>query len=141
LSEVYCYIDTAILIRYLTRDIEPLASQAAELISAVERDEIAAELGVTVILETIFAMTTHYGADREMLAEALTSLLALDGLRVVSKERVIEAIQLWAKVRRLSFPDAVHLVETRHSAHKRIATFDKGMGNVLADVTRIEQLP
>ena len=141
MSETYCFIDTAILVRHLTRDVEPLASQAAAFFSAIERDEISAELGITVILETIFVMTTKYGANREMLAEGLISILALEGLRIPDKPQVIEAIRLWAKVRRLSFPDAVHLTMTRHSTHKRIATFDRGMGNVLAEVVRIEQLP
>jgi predicted nucleic acid-binding protein len=140
LSDPYCFIDTAILVRYLIRDVEPLASQAAALISAIEREEIAAELSVTVILETIFAMTTQYGADRETLADALVSLIALDGLHLRDKRQVIEAIQLWGRVRRLSFPDAFHLVLASHSKHRRIATFDKGMGNVLPGVTRIEKL-
>jgi predicted nucleic-acid-binding protein len=110
------------------------------LITAIEREEIAAELNVTVILETIFAMTTQYGADRETLADALVSLIALDGLHLRDKRQVIEAIQLWGRVRRLSFPDAFHLVLASHSKHRRIATFDKGMGNVLPGVTRIEKL-
>ena len=141
MSDPYCFIDTAIIVRYLTRDVEPLALQAEALISAIERGEIVAELSVTVVLETIFAMKTQYGADRSSLADALMSLLALKGLRLTDKRQVIEAVGLWGKVRRLSFPDALHLVLANHSAHKRIATFDKGMSNVLPGVTRIEQLP
>jgi predicted nucleic acid-binding protein len=140
LSDPYCFIDTAILVRYLTRDVEPLATQSATLISAIEREEITAELSVTVVLETIFAITTQYGADRATLADALLSLLALNGLHLADKRHVIEAVQLWGRVRRLSFPDAFHLVLASHSKHKRIATFDKGMGNVLPGVARIEQL-
>ncbi len=141
MSDPYCFIDTAILVRYLTRDIEPLASQAAALISAIEHEEIAADISVTVILETIFVMTTQYGADRATLADALISLLALDGFHVPDKQKVIEAVRLWERVRRLSFPDAFHLVLASHSVHKRIASFDRGMSNVLPGVTRIEELP
>ena len=141
MSDPYCFIDTAILVRYLTRDVEPLATQAAALVSAIEQEEIAAEISVTVILETIFAMTTQYRADRAMLADSLTSLLALDGLHLPDKRHVIAAVQLWGRVRRLSFPDAFHLVLASHSVHKRIASFDKGMSYVLPSVTRIEQLP
>ena len=141
MSDPFCFIDTAILVRYLTRDVEPLASQAEALISAIERGEIVAELSVTVVLETIFAMTTQYGVDRTSLADALISLLALEGLRLSDKRQVIEAVGLWARVRRLSFPDAFHLLLASHSAHKRIASFDRGMSNALPGVTRIEQLP
>lgn len=140
MSEPFCFIDTAILVRYLTRDVEPLALQAAALISAIEHDEVAAEISVTVILETIFAMTTQYAADRATLADILVTLLVLEGLRLPDKRHVIEAVQLWGRVRRLSFPDAYHLVLTSHSEHKRIATFDKRMGNVLPGVTWIEEL-
>ena len=141
MSDPYCFIDTAILVRYLTRDVEPLASHAKALISAIEREEIVAELSVTVVLETIFAMTTQYGADRNLLTNSLISLLALEGLRLSDKRQVIEAVGLWGRVRRLSFPDAFHLVLASHSTHRRIASFDKGMDNALPGVSRIEQLP
>ncbi len=85
--------------------------------------------------------TTYYRADRAKLGDDLIALLALDGFRLADKRHVREAIRLWANVRRLSFPDAYHLVLAAGSVHKRMATFGKGMDNVLPGVTRIEQLP
>lgn len=114
---------------------------AHDLFHAIQRDELVVETAVTVVAETIHVMTTTYGVGRTSLVEGLGALLALDAILLPGKRQVLEAMQLWARIRRLSFPDAFHLVLARHSTHKRIASFDKGMGNVLSDVTRIEQLP
>lgn len=141
MRDPFCFIDTAILVRYLTRDVEPLASQAGSLVAAVEREEISVQLSVTVILETVYAMTTHYGADRASLADGLSSLLALKGMLIPDKAAAIEALHLWANIKRLSFPDAYHLVLASHTDHKQIASFDKGVDNCLPGVTRIEQFP
>ena len=141
MSEPYCFIDTAFVIRQLTRDVEPLSTYASALFAAIEREELTAQTSVTVVLETIYVMTTQYHAGRIELAEGLASLLALDGIELAGKRHVLEALQLWALIRRLSFADAYHLVLTKYSLHKRIATFDKGMDNCLPNVTRIEQFP
>ena len=119
--EPYCFVDTAFFIRYLSRDIEPLATTAASFFAAIERGELTAQTSDTVVLETTFVMTKQYRVDRMSLAQELISLLSLDGLLLPRKLLVLEALSLWSTRRRLSYADSLHLVIAKHSGHKRIA--------------------
>ena len=65
MSEPYCFIDTAFLIRHLTKDVEPLATYAGSLFAAIEREELTVQTSVTVVLETIYVMTTQYHAETD----------------------------------------------------------------------------
>lgn len=136
-----CFLDTNILVRYLAADHPVHTPIARRFIESIASGGLTVNTSDTVIFETVFAMTSIYKADRADLVDTLGTLLSLDGVRLSSKRDVLSALELWGSFRRLSYADAYHLVLTANSAHKRIATFDKGMGNVLPGVTRIEQLP
>ena len=141
MSESYCFIDTAFVVRHLTHDVEPLASIATSLFSAVERGDLIVEMSETVVLETTYALTTKYGIDRIHVAPGLAGLIELDGILLPHKQPILEALSLWVERRRLSFADAYHLVLASRSSHRRIASFDKGMDRCLPSVTRIEEFP
>jgi predicted nucleic-acid-binding protein len=111
------------------------------LFQAIESGQITAEATESVLLETVQVLEKSYGADRNAIVESVSMLLGLTGFLVPRKSRLVDALELWRDVRRISFPDAYHLIVANHSAHKRIASFDKGLDRVLPGVTRIEQLP
>ena len=135
------FLDTNIFVRDLAGDHAEHTPIAIRIIDAIEKGRLAADTSDTVIFETIFAMTSWYKAERAELAQGLAVLLSLDGIRLATKRHALDALELWTTFRRLSFADAYHLVLTSATPHKRIASFDQGMGNVLPGVTRIEELP
>jgi predicted nucleic acid-binding protein len=141
LTEPYCFVDTAILVRHITGDIEPLAARARSLFQAIESGQITAEATESVLLETVHVLENSYGADRDVIVESVSAILGLTGFLVPRKSRLLEALELWRQVHRISFPDAYHLIVANNSAHKRIASFDKALDRALPGVTRIEQLP
>ena len=141
MSEPSCFVDPAFVVRHLTHDVEPLASIATSLFSAVERGDLTVQMSETVVLETIYALTTQYGIDRLKVAPSLSGLIELDGIVLPSKRYILEALRLWIERRRLSFADAYHLVLASHSSHRRIASFDQCMDRCLPGVTRIEEFP
>lgn len=141
MTETSFFLDTNVLIRLIADDDEHYSELARRLIIALEQGSIAADISDTVIFECVYVMNKQYGMTRSFVIEALASILGLESVRTSSKAALLSALELWGRIGRISFADAYHLVLTAGSAHERIATFDKGMGNVLSGVTRIEQLP
>ena len=138
--EPTCFLDTNFLVRFLAADHAVHTPIARHLIEEVENGRLAVDISDTVIFETVFTMTSRYGADRIGLANSLGNILSLEGIRLSSKRDLLKAMELWTQYRRLSFADAYHQVLASNCSHKRIATFDKGMGNVLPDVSQIDKL-
>jgi uncharacterized protein len=136
-----CFLDTNIFVRYLAGDHELHTPIATRIIEAIEEGRLAADTSDTVIFETIFTMTSWYKADRPNLAEGMAAIISLNGIRLSSKRQLLDALELWATFRRLSFADAYHLILTSNTGHKTIASFDQGMDNCLPGVTRVEQFP
>jgi predicted nucleic acid-binding protein len=139
--EPSCFLDTNVFIRFLAADHDVHTPIAKRCIEAIERGHLAVETSETVIFETIFTMTSRYGADRNSLASTLRDILSLEGVRLPYKREVLKAMELWTQFRRLSFADAYHLTLTAESDHKRIFSFDKGIDRALPGVERIEELP
>ena len=139
--EPYCFLDTNVFVRYLAGDHEEHTAIAQTMIQAIEAGHTIVESSDTAIFETLFTMSSRYKADRVELAASLAALLSLDGIRLPTKRRLLEALDLWTSFRRLSFADAYHLILTAHTPRRTIASFDQGLDRCLPDVSRVEQLP
>ena len=141
MSEPAYFLDTNIIIRFLANDAPESVDKARSFLAGLEAGHTGAELSELVVYECTHVLTKHYSKTREYVATTLSTILALPSIRLTNKAAVIEALQVWSRIQRLSFADAYHLVLASHSTHRTIASFDKGLDNCLPGVTRIEQFP
>lgn len=99
------FLDTSMLVRYLTNDPPDLAQVATEII-----DE-AVELFVSGVLltETAHVLMSYYAMPRAAIVDALIALLRRDNVVTVdlNKELAIEGLELCRPSGRVSFPDAL----------------------------------
>ena len=108
-------VDTNILARIILGDDE----QQAELAVAVLRQHVFVPL--SVLLETVWLLTSRYRQTRETTVQSLTDIMDLTTVSVED-----EAYARWALNRFLkgaAFADMIHLITARHA--ESFLTFDR----------------
>ena len=116
------FLDTSIVVRYLTGDPPLLAEQAAEII---DRDE---NLKITdvVIVETAYVLLSVYGVEREVVVDNLITFMQKKNISpfALKKSLVLQALLLCRPSRRISFADAMIWATARSAGSKIIYSLD-----------------
>jgi predicted nucleic acid-binding protein len=121
------FIDTNVVIRYLTRD-PPVQSERARAL--IESDAVLLVTSVT-LLETYFVLQNDYGIERETVLDHLTELVLRRsiGTSDADKAHVVAALDLCRGSRRVSCADALiwASVRSRTSVRDvaRLYSFDR----------------
>ncbi len=117
------YLDSSVIVRYLTGDIEPLANAAA---SVIHSDEtlIISELA---LLETAYVLSRLYSVPRSDLVDALARLIQRENIRLgrLAKPLALYALDLCRSSNRYSFADAFMWAEAVTSDSPTTYTFDR----------------
>ena len=118
------YVDTSVVIRYLTGD-DPARTAAA---MAIIETRAARAVSIISILEASHVLRTAYAYERRSIASALIDLISRRNVVVpeVAKDHVLHWLNSWGNGTVGSAGDA--LIAASMSAHdaEAIATFDAG---------------
>lgn len=118
------YVDTSVVIRYLTGD-DPVRTPAA---MAIIETRAARAISIVSILEAAHVLRTTYLYERRNVAAALIDLISRRNIVVAefAKEHVLRWLEAWRDGSAGSPGDA--LIAASMSAHdaEAIATFDTG---------------
>lgn len=131
------FLDTNVIIRYLTRSPDPLVQamerQALHLFEFVERGEETVTTSEVVLHEVAYVLMSkrHYGVDRLTVASYLRALLRLRGLHLPTGERKVysRAIELFGSHSGLSMADCLVAARSERMGIP-LATFDGPLGNL-----------
>ena len=118
------FLDTSVVVRYLTGDPPEMAERAAAVIDT-EDGRIVSEL---VLVETAYVLESYYEVDRAALTDALSGLVRRRNLKLLGlpKSLVLEALDLCRASRRVSFTDAFVWAQAHHAGEPRLVhTFDR----------------
>ena len=117
------YLDTSVIVRYLTDDPPSMATRAAEIIDTQD-DLIVSEL---VLVETAYVLATVYDIGRGQVVEALQALLLRSNIRLLqlSKPAALEALSLCSESHRHSFVDAFQWALARELGPRQVYSFDQ----------------
>jgi predicted nucleic acid-binding protein len=117
------FLDTSVLIRYLSEDDPARAWAAAELIDG---DRIIVLSGV-VVLETVHALRTTLGHANPELAQAMVRLLSREDIELVdaNKSHLIAALDRASAVSARRVADAIVAATAEQAGCDWIATFDE----------------
>lgn len=108
-------VDTNVVGRLLTRDDQRQFEEAERCFRA--NDILVPE---TVLLETVWVLTSAYSFDASAIVAAITKLLGLGNVVVRDPEAITFALAAYE--RGLDFADALHLATCQDI--ERLATFD-----------------
>jgi len=116
------WLDTNVVIRFLTRNPSDMAERADRLFAKAEAGEIAFRLTPVVVAEIVWVLASRYGHRPDSIAAALSAFLRADGILADERDGLLESLDVMVE-RRVSFPDAYVAVSARR-AEEPVCTFD-----------------
>jgi predicted nucleic acid-binding protein len=134
-TPVSAFVDTNILVRHLTGDPPAMAARA----TAYLRD--ASELLLTDLIaaETVYVLESFYEVPRDIVAEAMHSLLAFRSIVCVDPALLLRAVEVY-ETDGLDFAEAYLVACAESTGVRVIASFDKTIDRVTT-VERLEPPP
>lgn len=116
------WLDTNVVVRFLTKEPAPLARRAERLLAKAQAGDIALRLTPIVVAEIVWVLTTIYGREPADIAVGLSALLRADGILADQHDTLLEALDVMRE-QRVAFPDAFIAVAARQ-ANEAVCTFD-----------------
>ena len=121
------FLDTSVVVRFLTGEPPEMAVRAGRIISEVDN------LLVTdvTLMETAHVLRTQYQSSREDTVDSLISLVRMDNISVygLDKNLVLEGLIMCRPSGRVSVADAMIWAAARSSGARVIYTFDRRFPN------------
>lgn len=130
------FLDTNILLRYLTADDERKAQRALNLLMRVEQGEERIITSSLVIFETVFTLQSFYKAPRQRIKELLVPVISLRGLHLPGKNVYYQAFDLYV-TKNISFADAYNAAYMLDKEIERIYSWDTDFDKI-EGVIRVE---
>lgn len=112
-------IDTNILVRIATQDDERQARSAERAVAE------GAWVSQVVLAETAWVLVSLYGLSRAELGDVIGRLLDHVSIAVQDQDLVAEALALFNRSNKISFPDCLILEIARKAGHTPLVTFDR----------------
>ena len=103
------WLDTDVIIRFLTGDDTEKQRRAQALFEQVEDGRLTVRVPQTVIADAVYVLHSKqlYNRTKREVAELLLPLVQLPHLRIYQRGVVVRALQLYGALARLDFTDAL----------------------------------
>ncbi len=131
-----CFLDTNILLRYLTEDNQHMARQAFNLLRRIERGEEKVVTSSLVIFETVFTLQSFYKVPRQQIRELLLPIISMRGIQLPERSVFYKAFDLYVK-QNISFADAYNAAYMMSEEISNIYSWDKDFDKI-DGIIRIE---
>lgn len=123
------FIDTSVLLRYLSQDDPVRGPHAFALLRRIELGEEQAITSQLVIFEAIFTMRSRYRIPKEQIRAGVQAILDLRGLHVPDKHLLYEALDLFVE-RNIPFADAFNALYMQARGVSEIYAWDHDYNRV-----------
>ncbi len=133
------FLDTNIIIRYLTRDDEAKAAACFDLFERVSRGEEEVTTCEAIITEVVYALSSraHYGLPPDEIRARLAPVLAMRGLRLPNKQLYLRALDLYAAYPSLDFEDLLLAAYMERDGIQELYSYDRDFDRI-SGVRRVE---
>lgn len=121
------FLDTNVIIRYLTRDDPEKAAQSRALLQQAEAGLLTLVASESIVVEVVQVLTSKalYNQPRATVAQHLTAILSLPKLQIANKRAIINALDLWvAASASVDFVDSLTVAHMQRQKISTIASFD-----------------
>ena len=134
------FLDTNVILRYLTRDDEAKAEACYRLFQRASRGEeelLTCEAIVTEVVYVLSSRRSPYKLSRAEIRERLVPILTISGLRLPQKPVYIEALDIYVSLPSLDFEDALAVAHMNRMGVEEIVSYDRDFDRV-AGIQRVE---
>ena len=117
------FLDTSVIVRYLTGDPANLAVLAQRIVDG----EVALTVTDVVLTETLYVLTSVYRVPREIVVDRVVGLVSKKNIAVFARDKdtVSHALLMCRRSGRVSIADAMIWAAARTAGATRIFTFDQ----------------
>lgn len=114
-------VDANVILRYLLKDVEDMAEEAARVMQG------GAFTLPEVLAEVVYVLSKVYGVERKEISSTL--IILLDSLEINRREIMINALEIFADTN-LDFVDCI-LAAYHKTDSVEVFTFDKKLNKLL----------
>ena len=141
------FLDTNVILRYLTRDDEEKAKACFKLFQRVNQGEEELFTCESIVAEVVYVLSSTrapYRLSHDEIRARLVPILSLRGLRLPQKRVYIEALDIYASSPFLDFEDALAedalaVVHMERQGMTEIVSYDRDFDRV-AGIKRLEPM-
>ncbi len=132
------FIDTNIIIRYLTKEDPDKARACYALFKQAEENKITITTSESVIAEAVFVLASkkHYNLSPVEIKKRLTAILSLRGFKLEYRQTYLRALELYTTYT-MDFEDCLSIAHMERQQLKNIYSYDQDFDRVTS-VNRIE---
>jgi uncharacterized protein len=130
------FLDTNILVRYVTGDNPEMTEQAIQLLEAVERGGETVAVSSLVVFEAVFVCERSYRLSIETIRERLEPILLMPGMKLADKQLYVRAFDLCLDLN-VPFGDAFSIAFMEESDITEVYSWDRHFDRV-DGITRLE---
>ncbi|HYT41326.1 MAG TPA: PIN domain-containing protein [Methylomirabilota bacterium] len=136
------FLDTNIIIRFLTQDDPEKFATCKALFERIERGEMSVYLPDVIVGECIFVLTSPrgYNLSRQEVAELLTPLLQLTNIEMQNRQILLRTLTIFAETKDLDFEDAYLIAAMEQAKATDLLSYDSDFDD-FPFITRIEPQP
>ncbi len=131
-----CFLDTNILLRYLTRDDERKAQRALNLLMRIEQGEEKVITSSLVIFETVYTLQSLYKVPRPIIKEQILSIISMRNLSLPDKSLYYQAFNLYV-TKNISFADAFNAAYMLAERVPNVYSWDRDFAKI-EGIVRLE---
>jgi predicted nucleic acid-binding protein len=131
------WLDTNILIRYLTGDDPVKARACLELFKRVADGVEELTTSETIIAEVTYVLSSQYDLTHAEIADRLQPLLEMSGLKLTHKRVVQQAMERYGGSTHLDFEDALSVEHMNRIGIHEIISYDRDFDRV-SEISRLE---
>ena len=125
------FLDTNIILRYLTKDDPTKAQRCYELFQQIKRKEIQVVTSELVLAEVVYVLASRslYNQPRPNIRALLLPILGLPGLKLANRRACLRALDLYANSS-LDFEDALSVAHIERLKITTIVSYDQDFDRV-----------
>ena len=132
------FLDTNVLLRYLTRDDEAKAQKALALLQRVESGEERVGTSLIVIFEVVFTLERFYKVPRERIHSLISPIIAPRGLRLAGRSLIERSLDHYPQVgQQISFADIYNAQYAQSRGIEDMYSWDRDFDKI-EGITRVE---
>ena len=134
------FLDTNVILRYLTKDDEAKAEACYRLFRRMRHGEEEVLTCEAIVSEVVYVLSSRrapYRLSHEEIRGRLMPILTLRGLKLPQKSVYIRALDIYALSTRLDFEDALAAAHMERQGITEILSYDKDF-DLVAGIQRVE---
>lgn len=123
-SDCKVWIDTNIIIRFITADHARMTAETAQLMAKAEQGAMTLKVAAMIVAECCWVLeSSHYGFSKSEIAAVLASFLTAKGIEAEEENVVINALETYAE-QNIDFIDAYLAEHAKARAPGYIITYN-----------------